>query len=226
MNVRLQELLELDGVHAEGTDSLRSDDHPVMVIRLLEIDELVTETRFRPPSVIGDRAFSDYVRFLVLNRLEYSLPYVQIRNEKMTWILPYADRVSVHIFFCRFGGVYFDLDVLLLRDFSPILDREFAEWWGTSRWDINTAVLRLETNSSLIHAVLDGAYQIIEEASTHEYANAKVSCAALFPWLQLFCRWPLREEILWWYRLLRKNSSCRCRWCIRRWSWSTSPRLD
>lgn len=84
------------------------------------------------------------------------------------------------ILVCRFGGVYFDLDVLLLRDFRSILDREFAEWWGTSRWDINTAILRLEANSSLIHAILDGVYQIIEEASTHEYAKAKVNGAALF----------------------------------------------
>ena len=69
MNVHLQELLEFDGVYAEGTEPWESDSHPVMVIRLLTIEKLIAETRFRPPSVIGDRSFSDYVRFLVLNRL-------------------------------------------------------------------------------------------------------------------------------------------------------------
>jgi hypothetical protein len=51
------------------------------------------------------------------------------------------------------GGVYLDMDVLLLRDLRPLLmpQQAFAERWGAhgGLGDYNTAVLYLESNSSL-----------------------------------------------------------------------------
>lgn len=32
----------------------------------------------------------------------------------------------------KFGGIYFDMDMVLLRDFKPILNQEFAYQWGSS----------------------------------------------------------------------------------------------
>ena len=32
----------------------------------------------------------------------------------------------------KFGGVYFDMDMVLLRDFKPILNQDFAYQWGSS----------------------------------------------------------------------------------------------
>lgn len=32
----------------------------------------------------------------------------------------------------QFGGIYFDMDMILLRDFKPILDQDFAYQWGGS----------------------------------------------------------------------------------------------
>ncbi|KAF9337058.1 hypothetical protein BG006_006382 [Podila minutissima] len=58
----------------------------------------------------------------------------------------------------RYGGMYLDADVLLLRDMSPFYDagREFAyEWSNTEMY--NTAVLRLKQNSSVARRILDGA---------------------------------------------------------------------
>jgi hypothetical protein len=51
------------------------------------------------------------------------------------------------------GGLYLDVDMLLLRDLRPLLlsGRNFAVRWGalTGPGDYNTAVLRLSANSSL-----------------------------------------------------------------------------
>lgn len=49
----------------------------------------------------------------------------------------------------RHGGVYFDADVLLLRDFGPLLGEEFAYQWGSHCTWSNNAVVRLHPNSSL-----------------------------------------------------------------------------
>ncbi|KAI1316403.1 hypothetical protein EDD11_010046 [Mortierella claussenii] len=58
----------------------------------------------------------------------------------------------------RYGGMYLDADVLLLRDMSPLFDAgmEFAyEWSNTEMY--NTAVLRLDRSSSVARRILDGA---------------------------------------------------------------------
>lgn len=57
--------------------------------------------------------------------------------------------VTLHLY----GGIYLDMDVLLLRDLRPLLvpQQPFAERWGTHEGDgdYNTAVLYLDANSSL-----------------------------------------------------------------------------
>ncbi|KAF9364123.1 hypothetical protein BGX34_002440 [Mortierella sp. NVP85] len=58
----------------------------------------------------------------------------------------------------RYGGMYLDADVLLLRDMSPLYDAgmEFAyEWSNTGMY--NTAILRLNRGSSVARRILDGA---------------------------------------------------------------------
>ncbi|KAG0260697.1 hypothetical protein BGZ95_004382 [Linnemannia exigua] len=58
----------------------------------------------------------------------------------------------------RYGGIYLDADVLLLRDMSPFYDAgmEFAyEWSNTLMY--NTAILRLSKGSSVARRILDGA---------------------------------------------------------------------
>jgi hypothetical protein len=54
----------------------------------------------------------------------------------------------------RHGGVYFDADVLLLRDFGPLLGEEFAYQWGSHCTWSNNAVVRLHPNSSLARRLL------------------------------------------------------------------------
>ncbi|KAF8960100.1 hypothetical protein BGZ46_001642 [Entomortierella lignicola] len=58
----------------------------------------------------------------------------------------------------RNGGIYLDVDVLLLKDMSPFYDSglEFAYEWSSTR-QYNTAILRLFPGSSVARRILDGA---------------------------------------------------------------------
>jgi hypothetical protein len=48
----------------------------------------------------------------------------------------------------KHGGVYVDMDVLLLRNLGPLLGHEFAEQWDTSCFESNNAVLRIKAGSA------------------------------------------------------------------------------
>jgi hypothetical protein len=49
----------------------------------------------------------------------------------------------------KYGGVYFDLDILFLRDLAPLLQYEFEYQWGTELDMINGAVMRLKKESPI-----------------------------------------------------------------------------
>lgn len=55
----------------------------------------------------------------------------------------------------KYGGVYFDLDILFLRDLSPILQYEFEYQWGTELNMINGAVMRLKRESPIAREHLE-----------------------------------------------------------------------
>jgi hypothetical protein len=55
----------------------------------------------------------------------------------------------------RYGGVYVDMDVLLLRNLGPILGHEFAEQWGSSCFESNGAVLRMKAGSTFSKHILE-----------------------------------------------------------------------
>lgn len=42
-----------------------------------------------------------------------------------------------------FGGVYFDMDIVLLRDMAPLLSQEFIYQWGDQLDNVNNAVLHM-----------------------------------------------------------------------------------
>ncbi|KAK3808600.1 MAG: hypothetical protein J3Q66DRAFT_392095 [Benniella sp.] len=80
----------------------------------------------------------------------------------------------------RYGGMYLDADVLLLRDMSPLYDAgmEFAyEWSNTGMY--NTAVLRLNRGSSVARRILDGAKAREQEIMATKQAHQKGKGVAL-----------------------------------------------
>jgi len=58
----------------------------------------------------------------------------------------------------KYGGMYIDADILLLRDLQPFYMHEFAYRWSTLH-EFNTAVLRLHSKSNISSKLLDLASQ-------------------------------------------------------------------
>ena len=56
----------------------------------------------------------------------------------------------------KYGGMYIDADILLLRDLQPFYRHEFAYRWSTLN-EFNTAVLRLYSQSNISSKLLDQA---------------------------------------------------------------------
>jgi len=55
----------------------------------------------------------------------------------------------------KYGGVYIDMDVVLLRRFDPILDQEYMYKWGREKNMINGAVMALFKESKLATMLLE-----------------------------------------------------------------------
>jgi hypothetical protein len=49
----------------------------------------------------------------------------------------------------KYGGIYLDFDVLLLRDFSPLNRYEYCYQWGSENTMMNGAVMSMHKNSQL-----------------------------------------------------------------------------
>jgi SAM-dependent methyltransferase len=49
----------------------------------------------------------------------------------------------------KYGGVYVDCDMVLLRDLAPLLEQEFMYQWGTETDKINGAIMRMFAGSQL-----------------------------------------------------------------------------
>lgn len=57
----------------------------------------------------------------------------------------------------KYGGVWFDMDIILLRDFSYLLDEEFMYQWGGDDYRTDgccASVMCLSANSQLSHTLL------------------------------------------------------------------------
>jgi hypothetical protein len=64
----------------------------------------------------------------------------------------------------KYGGVYVDMDVVILRDFEPILQHEFTYQWGSTGTILtgsepvlkqNNAIMRLKSHSQLSYNLLN-----------------------------------------------------------------------
>ena len=65
-----------------------------------------------------------------------------------------------------FGGVYTDMDFLFLRNFGPLLGREWLYQWGSHCVDMNGAAMRLFAKSPLGHALLEHIASVPPQGGT------------------------------------------------------------
>jgi hypothetical protein len=54
----------------------------------------------------------------------------------------------------QYGGIYSDLDMVFLRDISPLLDYEFTYYWPCIKGQ-NGAIMRIDHNSNFFHSFLE-----------------------------------------------------------------------
>jgi len=89
-----------------------------------------------------------------------------VLTEKQMTFLPVAVSDAVRfVVLHQFGGAYFDMDIIILRDMRPLLigdEHSFAERWGghPSPGDYNTAVMSLTANSSMSSYLLRGGVRM------------------------------------------------------------------
>lgn len=91
--------------------------------------------------------------------------WLTLTPKQMTF-LPQAISDAVRfVILHQYGGVYMDMDVLMLRDFRPLLlpkKHDFAERWAAHSHpgDYNTAIMSLTANSSLSSYLLRGGVRM------------------------------------------------------------------
>lgn len=91
--------------------------------------------------------------------------WLTLTPKQMTF-LPQAISDAVRfVILHQYGGVYMDMDVLMLRDFRPLLlpkEHAFAERWAAHPHpgDYNTAIMSLSANSSLSSYLLRGGVRM------------------------------------------------------------------
>ncbi|KAN0120122.1 snoRNA binding protein-like protein [Hyaloscypha variabilis] len=89
-----------------------------------------------------------------------------VLNEKQMTFLPVAVSDAVRFVVLHlYGGAYFDMDVIMLRDMRPLLigkGHSFGERWGghPTPGDYNTAIMSLTANSSLSSYLLRGGVRM------------------------------------------------------------------
>ncbi|KAH7397280.1 hypothetical protein BKA66DRAFT_566401 [Pyrenochaeta sp. MPI-SDFR-AT-0127] len=89
-----------------------------------------------------------------------------VLTPKQMTFLPVAVSDAVRFIVLHiYGGAYFDMDVLMLRDMRPLLlpkEHAFAERWGAHPHpgDYNTAIMSLSANSSLSSYLLYGGIRM------------------------------------------------------------------
>jgi hypothetical protein len=88
--------------------------------------------------------FSKYVMLL--------LPPIDI-NAKYNAQVAYASDIVRFVVLYLYGGVWFDLDVLFLRNFDSIKIKRYTSQWGTDDCG-NAAIMRLEKGHDLIQKIL------------------------------------------------------------------------
>ena len=84
-------------------------------------------------------------------------------KDGMYWLESDLFRVLV---LYAFGGVYTDMDFLYLRNFGPLLGREWFYQWGSHCVDMNGAVMRLFAKSPLGHALLEHIVSVPPQGGT------------------------------------------------------------
>jgi hypothetical protein len=91
----------------------------------------------------------------------------------------------------KHGGVYVDMDVLLLRNLGPLLGHEFAEQWEASCFESNNAVLRIKADSAFARHILSFVAKTDPKTLPSAFSPYAWGKVALYDSFKLFDRLPV-----------------------------------
>ena len=74
--------------------------------------------------------------------------------------LKFRSDIARTIFLYKYGGIYYDLDFILLKDLSCLFDNEFCYTWGPIMKG-NNAILRIKKDSKLIKEIMNKYIDVI-----------------------------------------------------------------
>ena len=89
--------------------------------------------------------------------------YQYINQEKY---LKFRSDIARVIFLYKYGGLYYDLDMILLKDLKPLLGIEFCYSWGPLKTG-NNGILRIKKGSDNSIKILEKYKYIMNNGSRH-----------------------------------------------------------
>jgi hypothetical protein len=86
------------------------------------------------------------------------------------------------IILAKHGGVYFDLDIMFLRDLSQLLEKEFCYAWETQPY-ANTAILSLSKGGNTVRYLLKKSKKLMQyhPRFTFNYSDKMLSNLLVYP---------------------------------------------
>ena len=144
-----------------------------------------------------DNGFTDFINNIYLKPL---LPFINIKSysvhdqandffakKQIDEIVGNDDLVHKadafrFIILAKFGGVYFDLDMMFLKNFEPLLGDEFCYAWEFEPY-ANSAILSLAKNGKLANYLLEKTKhsEIYHPTFTFRYSDKKLSSLLVYP---------------------------------------------
>ena len=103
----------------------------------LDRTELIVWSDYDITNQVNIQPYKDLVTFKVYNAVEEAkgtplegrTKYLKPADTGRHWMNSGVMRFLVTY---KYGGIYYDMDMVLLRDFKPLLNQNFAYQWGSS----------------------------------------------------------------------------------------------
>lgn len=100
------------------------------------------------------------------------------------------------VYLSKYGGVHIDMDTVLLRDLSPLLDQEFFYTWGHTE-EIAGGVINLfkgsSVNNAICRAIIEGGHGLYKELFTYVRQSYNF---ALWPCAWFNTEWAISHDLI------------------------------
>jgi len=131
--------------------------------------------------------------FRHLRQVEYA-----VFDERIVLDTPFARWNAVNwqhtdivrlIYLWNFGGVHIDMDTVLLRDLSPLLDQEFFYNWGSLPEEIAGGVIHLRKGGELCRKIIDTMIDHHNDPGVGLYRGLFARVRQTHPFAVFPCAW-------------------------------------